>query len=76
MAFVRITTAPKFGCLSTDTKETVGIKDGSYLKEVDTGKEYVFLGGVWHPWEISFSGVTLDAETVNIELGIEEGVVI
>lgn len=36
-------------CLSTDTKPTEGVKNGSTLIEMDTGKGYLFDadGGTW-----------------------------
>ena len=36
-------------CLSTDTKPTNGIENGSQLVEIDTGKLYFYdeEGGIW-----------------------------
>jgi hypothetical protein len=43
-------------CLSTDTKPTEAIKNGSVLTEIDTGRTYLFdaAGGQWH--EIATGG--------------------
>lgn len=40
-------------CLSTDTKPTEGIHNGSTLMEIDTGKGYLFdaVGKQWHELE-------------------------
>lgn len=37
-------------CLSTDTKPTWNVKNGSTLVEIDTGKGYMFdaHGATWH----------------------------
>lgn len=35
-------------CLSTDTKPTENIADGSKLTEQNTGKKYLFNGGTWY----------------------------
>lgn len=39
-------------CLSTDTKPTTGIENGSTLLEMDTSKLYMFdsVGGDWKEW--------------------------
>lgn len=41
-----------YACLSTDTKKTAGIKNGSVLLEMDTKKVYLFdeAGSTWREW--------------------------
>ena len=49
-------------CLSTDEKPTEGIRNGSTLVEIDTGKSYMFDsdGSEWHEAESSvFSAINL-----------------
>lgn len=40
-------------CLSTDTKPTINIANGSCLIEMDSGTVYFYdqAGGVWQPFE-------------------------
>lgn len=40
--------ATDYVCLSTETKETEGIANGSTLLEVDTSRIYVFYNGTWY----------------------------
>ena len=37
----------ELACISTDTKPTSGIAEGSICKEVDTGDIYMFNGTTW-----------------------------
>ncbi len=49
MQYIRPT---KGYCLSSDTKPTEGVGNGSVLIEMDTGKIYFFdeAGGAWIEW--------------------------
>lgn len=40
--------ATDYVCLSTETKETENIANGSTLLEVDTSTIYVFYNGTWY----------------------------
>ena len=40
--------ATDYVCLSSETKETEGIANGSTLLEVDTSTIYVFYNGTWY----------------------------
>lgn len=53
-------------CLSTDTKPTRKIKNGSTLYEIDTGKGYVFDAdsGTWIE-KTSSGGIYIDASGVS-----------
>jgi len=45
--FHQMTTIPQYQCLSIDKKITSGIYPGSILKELDTGRVFVFNGTTW-----------------------------
>lgn len=47
-----VLTATKGYCLSSDTKPTEGVGNGSVLIEMDTGTIYFFdeAGGAWIAW--------------------------
>lgn len=47
MAYKRIRTIGRYEGVSTDIKPTTGINDGSQLKELDTGKKFVWANGNW-----------------------------
>ncbi len=38
-------------CLSTDTKPTSGIPEGSFLREADTGKRHIYKDALWRLME-------------------------
>lgn len=47
MAFALITTINRYEGVSTDTKPTTNIKEGSQLHELDTGKHFLMMDGNW-----------------------------
>lgn len=55
-------------CLSTDEKPVADIKNGSVLREIDTGATYLFDAGlgVWHlqPSDSGGGGASLSPMTV------------
>lgn len=50
-------------CLSTDTKRTAGIPTNAVVIEIDTGKLFQFLGGVWVPTLVNSTNVRLANES-------------
>ena len=47
MAYKRILTIGRYEGVSTDTKPTTNIKEGSQLHEIDTGKRFIRMDGNW-----------------------------
>jgi len=47
MAYKRIQTIGRYEGVSTDTKPTDDIKEGSQLHELDTGKRFLMIDGNW-----------------------------
>lgn len=47
MSYKRIQTIGRYEGLSTDTKPTDDIKEGSWLHELDTGKRFIMMDGNW-----------------------------
>ena len=47
MAYKRIQTIGRYEGVSTDTKPTTDIKEGSKLHELDTGKRFVWSNDNW-----------------------------
>lgn len=47
MAYTRIQTIGRYEGVSTDTKPTDNIKEGSQLHELDTGKRFIMVDGNW-----------------------------
>ena len=56
MAFMKITTTPRFLCESTDVKPTAGIQLGSTAYEIDTFDMYHLTE---NGWELKPSGVLM-----------------
>ena len=65
MAFKRIDKTPRYQCLSTDVKTTVGIDAGSTCKETNTGAEYTYSGTAWFSSKqtLTHTAVTVGAAT-------------
>ena len=47
MSYKRIQTIGRYEGMSTDTKPTTGIKEGSWLRELDTGRRFKMTNGAW-----------------------------
>jgi len=49
MAVIRETIIKKWNCVSSDTRPTEDVTEGSKVHYIDTGEKYIYHDGTWEP---------------------------